>query len=98
MGKKLKVIGKKQNMMELVSREVSTEGAMRLLLEHYGIAKENCFAIGDSVNDLPMLRCAGHSAAVGGAADEMKAQVEFVTSAIHEDGLLRFLQHYELVS
>lgn len=94
----LKVIGKKQNMMELVSREASTEGAMRLLLEHYGIAKENCFAIGDSVNDLPMLRCAGHSAAMGGAADEMKAQVEFVTSAIHEDGLLRFLQHYELVS
>lgn len=93
----LKVIGKKQNMMELVSRDASIEGSMQLLLEHFGIQKEDCFAIGDSVNDLPMLRCAGHSAAMGEACGDMKAQVEFVTSGIHEDGLLRFLQHYELI-
>lgn len=95
--KYLKVIGKKQNMMELVSMDASIEESMNILLSHYGIDKEDCYAIGDSINDLPMLRCAAHTAAMGEAVDAMKEQVEFVTTGILENGLVHFLQHYQLL-
>lgn len=95
--KYLKIIGKKQNMMELVSRDVSIEKSINILMSHFEISLEDCYAIGDSINDLPMLRCAAHTAAMGEADDVLKTQVEFVTSGIEEGGLVGFLRHYALI-
>lgn len=93
----LKVIGKKQNMMELVSNGASIEGSVQRLMSYFQIPREDCYAIGDSINDLPMLRCAAHAAAMGEASGELKEQVEFVTSGIEENGLVNFLRHYRLI-
>ncbi len=93
----LKVIGKKQNMMELVSKQASIEESVTGLMTRFGIEREDCYAVGDSVNDLPMLRCAAHTAAMGEAPDELKEQVEFVTSSIMDNGIIKFLQHYALI-
>lgn len=95
--KYLTIIGRKQNMMELVNADVSIEKSVGLLMSHFGVSREDCYAVGDSVNDLPMLRCAGHTAAMGEADDVLKAQVEYVTSGVMEDGIRRFLRHYDLI-
>lgn len=93
----LKVIGRKQNMMELVSTDASIEESVHTLMSHFKISQEDCYAVGDSINDLPMLRCAGHTAAMGEADGALRAQVEFVTSGITEGGLVNFLRHYRLI-
>ncbi|MCD8106141.1 MAG: HAD hydrolase family protein [Lachnospiraceae bacterium] len=95
--KDLDIIGKKQNMEELVAKGVSIPDCLKKVQEHFGVSFENSYAIGDSINDLPMLRCTAHSMAMGEASDEMKSQVEFVTKGIMEDGLAYAMKHYGLI-
>ncbi len=51
------------------------------------IAKENCVAMGDSSNDLAMLKAAGISVAMGNSIDEVKAVCDFVTSDAADGGV-----------
>jgi hypothetical protein len=55
------------------------------------------FAVGDSVNDLDMLRFAGHGIAMGNATAPTKAAAEYVTADIHDDGIYQAMQHYGLL-
>lgn len=93
----LDIIGKKQNMEELVAKGVSIPESLKLIQNYFHVTKEDCYAIGDSVNDLPMLRCAACSIAMGQAPEELKKQVDFVTKPIMEDGLAYAMQQYELI-
>ncbi|MCQ2470579.1 MAG: HAD family hydrolase [Clostridia bacterium] len=55
--------------------------------EKCGVAKENCVAMGDSSNDLAMLKAAGISVAMGNSIDEVKAVCDFVTSDAADGGV-----------
>ena len=44
-----------------------------------------------------MLRFAGHSIAMGNATEDAKAVAEYITTDIHEDGILNALKHYGLI-
>ncbi|MGM9522561.1 MAG: HAD hydrolase family protein [Oscillospiraceae bacterium] len=93
----LDVIGKKQNMAELVAKGVSVKNSVDLVKEHFGAAFEDCFAIGDSISDLPMLSCAAYKMAMGNAMEELKSRVDFVTSDIMDDGLYKAMEHCGLI-
>ena len=54
-------------------------------------------AIGDSLNDMPMLTAAGHSVAMGESRKELLEAVEYVTSPLYEDGIETALRHYGLI-
>lgn len=56
-----------------------------------GIPREAVAAVGDGHNDLPMLRWAGFSIAMGNAADEVKEAANMVTGSCDEDGLAQAL-------
>lgn len=58
---------------------------------------KDCYAIGDSVNDLDMLNMAGHSIAMGNGTDEAKNAADFVTTALDDDGIYNALKHFELI-
>ena len=53
-------------------------------------------AIGDSDNDIPMLRAAGFGIAMGNAAPHVKAVARWVAPAIEEDGAAVALQRWIL--
>jgi len=55
-------------------------GTYETLLRRYGLTDAAVAYIGDDVNDLPLLARAGLSAAPADAADEVKAQVAYVTA------------------
>jgi len=53
-------------------------------------------AIGDSYNDIEMLKWAGIGVAVGNAPPEVKRHADYVTASNDEDGVARALQHLVL--
>lgn len=93
----LAVVGRKQDMMELAAPGASPAAAAALIMARLGVTKENTYAVGDSVNDLPVLSCAGHTAAVGNADAALKATADFVAPPISEGGLAAALKHFGLL-
>ena len=83
--------------IEAVPKGTSKATGIAWLCEHLGIAIENTYAIGDSINDLEMLEFAGHSIAMGNASAIAKEKAEYVTTHIHEDGIYNALKHYKLI-
>src|SRR4030095_3213898 len=68
------------------------EGILHAARLHGG-SSEQIIAIGDDVNDLPMLMQAGLGVAMGNARDEVKAAAKKVIGHNRDDGLAVFLEH-----
>ncbi len=83
--------------IEAVPRGTSKATGIQWLCEHLGIDIKDTYAIGDSVNDLEMLSFVGHSIAMGNASQVAKEKAEYITTHIHEDGIMNALKHYNLI-
>lgn len=91
------VIYREGGLLELVRRGCSKETGIRLAIEQVGGKLENCYAIGDSTNDLAMLNCVPHGIAMGNAPEEVKRRVEFVTETAEHDGIALALKRFGLI-
>lgn len=74
--------------------EISPEGVdksvgVRLISDYFGASKEDIIAIGDSVNDIPMLECAGLKIVMGNASDDVKALADQITDTAANDGFYK---------
>jgi len=67
------------------------EGVLHVARRH-GIKPEQIIAIGDDVNDLPMIRNAGLGVAMGNARPEVRQAAKLVIKPNSEDGLAEFLE------
>lgn len=85
------------SLIECVKTGFSKKTGMDYFMNRYGIAPENTYAIGDSLNDLVMLTNVAHPIAMGNAAEEVKEVCEYVTADLREDGLYAALEHYNLL-
>ena len=63
-------------------------------MQYYNIPIENSFAIGDSINDLDMLRIAGISIAMGNAPEIVKSECDYVTLNVCEDGVSYAMEQF----
>ncbi|MCM1314781.1 MAG: Cof-type HAD-IIB family hydrolase [Prevotella sp.] len=70
--------------------------AIDIILEKLNISRKNAYAIGDSMNDLPMLKAVPNSIAMGGA-EKLYPFVSYVTSGIEDDGIYNALKHFQLI-
>jgi HAD superfamily hydrolase (TIGR01484 family) len=61
-----------------------------------GIEMSEVIAMGDSLNDLAMIRTAGLGVAMGNAQDEVKQAADIVTASNVEDGVARIIEQYIL--
>lgn len=86
-----------EGIIEAVPVETSKATGIQWLCEYLNIPREYTYAIGDSINDLEMLRFAGHSIAMGNASQVAKDAAEYVTTHIHENGIPNALKHYGLI-
>ena len=91
------VIYREGGMLEIIRRGYSKEYGLKQMIALLGVELADCFAIGDSTNDLPMLRCVPHGIAMGNAPDEVKEEAEYVTAPLHQDGIARVLARYGLI-
>ncbi len=67
-------------------------GAIKLAERELNIPHETTVAIGDSMNDLPMLKYAEISVAMGNASDEIKKLCTFVTDSADDDGVANAIE------
>lgn len=91
--KELDIIQMK-NFADCIPVGCSKAQSMKTILDHIGIPNENSIAIGDSENDLAMLRAAGHSVAVANAAPSVLESVDEITSKNTEDGVAKIIEKY----
>ena len=66
---------------------VDKGSAVHRLAEIFGLEPNQFVGVGDSYNDIPMLRACGLKIAMGDAPDEVKAMADFVVPPAAEDGL-----------
>ena len=90
-------IRRRTDAWEVVPAQHSKGKGIDCLREKLGVSREDCFAFGDSSNDLTMFGHAGHSIAMGNAADEVKAVCEYVTDRPENDGIAKALKHFGLI-
>ena len=71
-----------------ISKKSATKGtALLRLAESLGIPVEETMAMGDSENDLDMIKKAGFGVAMGNADPEVRAASDYVTKTNEEDGV-----------
>ena len=78
--------------VEMMSPKVDKGVALRLVAEHYGIALAQVAAIGDSYNDLPLLRTAGFAIAMGSAPQTLKDEADAVVGDVEHDGVAEAIE------
>ncbi|MBQ9898992.1 MAG: HAD family phosphatase [Ruminococcus sp.] len=90
------IIDRGNRFFENVPRGYSKATAIGYVLKKLAIPLENAYAIGDSMNDLPMLQAVPNSIAMGGA-EHIYPYVSYITTPIEEDGIANALRHFGLI-
>lgn len=90
----LRVMSSASNNLEVVSRAADKGAALGMLCRIYGTTLDRAIAIGDSENDLEMLRAAGMAVAMGNACACVKAAAGYVTAANDRDGVAQAIYHF----
>lgn len=82
---------------EATASHVTKATAMEAVRSYLGVDEWRTMACGDSDNDLTMLRAADISVCMGNGNDNAKAAATWVTTDIHDDGLLHAFEHFGLI-
>lgn len=67
------------------------------MTEADGIAIADTIAFGDGGNDVTILRQAGIGVAMDNATDDVKANADYVTTSVDDDGIANALQHFGVI-
>lgn len=83
---------------EFVPKGYSKATGIQFILDRFDLPLESAHAIGDSTNDLPMLKYVPHSIAMGNSEPKsLFDEVEFVTKDINDGGVAFALEHYGFI-
>lgn len=83
--------------IDVIASGGGKDHGMDVLLAHFGLSLEETMAFGDGENDLPMLRHAAVGVAMGNANQLVKAEADYVTASVDEDGVVQALRHFGLL-
>jgi len=75
-------------MCEIAPAGVTKWSGIQYLAQQWGIEDDHICAIGDDVNDLPMIESAGLGIAMANALPEVRAAADHVVSSCDEDGIV----------
>lgn len=90
----LHITKSKKFFLEVMHPLAAKGHALKYLSESMGIAREEVIAIGDSYNDVDMLRFAGLGVAMGNAWDDIKKAADYVTDTHNHDGVAKVIDKF----
>ncbi|GAC1587447.1 MAG: sugar-phosphatase [Candidatus Velthaea sp.] len=80
----------------VLNREANKQTALARLCADFGVTSDRVLALGDSRNDVPMLRWAGIGIAMGNALPEVREAVHLVTAPNDQDGVAVAIERFAL--
>lgn len=84
--------------LEIGGTTTSKAEALLQMCRLLGVTADEMMAVGDSPNDIAMLKTAGFPVAVGNAVDEVKAVAKYVAPTNHEDGVADAVEKFVLAA
>lgn len=91
-----KVIKTGYNFVEIVKKETSKWSAIEFLSQKYNIDSKEIIAIGDSENDLEMIKYSGLGIAMKNAYDNIKDISDYITDTNDNNGVAKALEKFIL--
>lgn len=85
------------NVWEVTQKNYTKATGIQFMCSHLHADMEDCFAVGDSENDLDMLKAVKNSIAMGNAKEEILTYCSYVTKGIEEDGIYHALKHFGII-
>lgn len=82
--------------IEVMDPRVDKGKAFQMVAEKLGVPLEQTMAIGDSWNDIPLLRAAAIGIAMGSAPPELRAVSDAVVADVAHDGVAEALERFVL--
>lgn len=83
--------------IDTVKKDVSKKRGIEHLVAGLELQGKPIYAFGDGANDVPMIKFADHSVAMGNGIDEVKELADFVTTANTDNGIINGLKHFDLI-
>ena len=83
--------------VEAVPKGYHKGTGIKKVCEFLDIDVADTFAFGDSANDIGMPRTAGVGVVMGNGSDEAKAEADYVTDSMMDDGIWNACRHFELI-
>ncbi len=83
-----------KNLLEAINPECSKGVAVRFLSKYYNVPFESIIAVGDSTNDIDLIKGEWHGVAVGDGRDELKAVAKEITVPFNEKPIKTLLEKY----
>ena len=91
------ILDREGTLLEMVPKGCTKGSAMDFLMARHGLTRADCIAIGDGINDLPMLDNAGISIAMGNSDPRILDRVTYVTDTLRRDGIYKAFEHFGLI-
>ena len=82
------------DLAEFVNPDCSKGASVRFLSKYYGIGYDEIIAVGDSTNDLELMRGEWHGVAVGDAKEELKRVADEIAVPYKEQPIKYLLEKY----
>ncbi|MDF2820379.1 MAG: hypothetical protein K0R15_820 [Clostridiales bacterium] len=92
--KEVKITSSYKDNMEINNSTANKADGLAKLCEYLNISRENVMAIGDSSNDVDMLKFAGVSIAMANATDEVKELADHITLSNNDSGVAYAIEKY----
>ena len=80
--------------VEVLDRNVDKGEALRFVARRLGVDMDRVLAIGDSWNDVPLLKAAGTAIAMGSAPPELRAVADAIVADVSGDGVAEAIETY----
>ena len=83
--------------LDIIAQTGGKDAGIHKYLEYKDLNRSQTMAFGDGENDRSMLRCVGIGVAMGNGKEDLKKEATYVTADIDDDGIMKALQHYDLI-
>jgi len=92
----VRVLRSDPELLQIMHADASKAAALRMVAEFYNVPMERVMAIGDAVNDIPMLEAAGVAVAMDNAHPAVKQIAHWVAPSNNDHGVHAALRRYGL--
>ncbi|TFG83945.1 MAG: HAD-IIB family hydrolase [Erysipelotrichales bacterium] len=82
---------------EIIGNGINKASGIQHVLNHFGGDLQDCFAVGDSMNDYEMIQACGVGIAMGNADPKVKNVADYITDDVDHDGIAKAFHHFGLI-